>query len=86
MLDGPDREAARRAMEAMLQMTKIDVAKLREAYEGVPDTRPREAGSSSFGVDLGGGRIRLTEDDLAGIAVAASGPGTGPVHPLFAVE
>ena len=36
MLDSPDRDAARRAMEPMLQMTKIDVAKLREAYEGVP--------------------------------------------------
>jgi len=36
MLDGPDYEAAARAMKAMLQMTKIDVAKLREAYEGVP--------------------------------------------------
>ena len=36
MLDGPDHEAAARAMKAMLQMTKIDVAKLREAYEGVP--------------------------------------------------
>jgi predicted 3-demethylubiquinone-9 3-methyltransferase (glyoxalase superfamily) len=30
--DGP---AAKRAMEAMLQMSKLDVAKLREAYEGV---------------------------------------------------
>ena len=27
---------AARAMEAMLKMTKLDVAKLREAYEGVP--------------------------------------------------
>ena len=36
MLDSDDPEAARRAMEAMLQMSKIDVAKLREAYEGVP--------------------------------------------------
>jgi len=35
-LQGPDREGARRAMEAMLQMTKLDVEKLREAYEGVP--------------------------------------------------
>jgi predicted 3-demethylubiquinone-9 3-methyltransferase (glyoxalase superfamily) len=34
MLDGPDREAAARAMKAMLEMTKIDVAKLHEAYEG----------------------------------------------------
>jgi predicted 3-demethylubiquinone-9 3-methyltransferase (glyoxalase superfamily) len=35
-LQGSDREGARRAMEAMLQMTKIDIEKLREAYEGVP--------------------------------------------------
>ena len=34
--DGSDRAGAARAMEAMLQMTKIDVEKLREAYEGVP--------------------------------------------------
>ena len=36
MLESSDREAAKRAMEAMLEMQKIDVAKLREAYEGVP--------------------------------------------------
>jgi predicted 3-demethylubiquinone-9 3-methyltransferase (glyoxalase superfamily) len=36
MTESPDREAAARAMEAMLKMTKIDVEKLREAYEGVP--------------------------------------------------
>jgi len=36
LLNGWDREAAGRAMEAMLQMTKLDVAKLRDAYEGVP--------------------------------------------------
>jgi predicted 3-demethylubiquinone-9 3-methyltransferase (glyoxalase superfamily) len=36
LLGSPDREGAARAMEAMLQMTKLDVAKLREAYEGVP--------------------------------------------------
>lgn len=36
MLDGADRAGAARAMKAMLEMTKIDVAKLREAYEGVP--------------------------------------------------
>jgi predicted 3-demethylubiquinone-9 3-methyltransferase (glyoxalase superfamily) len=38
-LDGPDREGAKRAMEALLQMAKLDVAKLREAYEGVPAGR-----------------------------------------------
>jgi predicted 3-demethylubiquinone-9 3-methyltransferase (glyoxalase superfamily) len=36
MLESPDREAAKRAMKAMLEMKKIDVAKLQEAYEGVP--------------------------------------------------
>lgn len=35
LLNGPDRDGARRAMEAMLQMSKIDVAKLKGAYEGV---------------------------------------------------
>jgi predicted 3-demethylubiquinone-9 3-methyltransferase (glyoxalase superfamily) len=34
-MESPDREAAKRATEAMLQMTKIDVEKLREAFEGV---------------------------------------------------
>jgi predicted 3-demethylubiquinone-9 3-methyltransferase (glyoxalase superfamily) len=34
-LAGPDREGTKRAMEALLEMTKLDVAKLREAYEGV---------------------------------------------------
>jgi predicted 3-demethylubiquinone-9 3-methyltransferase (glyoxalase superfamily) len=33
-LGGPDPDGARRAMEAMLKMTKLDVATLREAYEG----------------------------------------------------
>jgi predicted 3-demethylubiquinone-9 3-methyltransferase (glyoxalase superfamily) len=36
MLTGDDREAAERAMKAMLEMTKLDVRQLREAYEGVP--------------------------------------------------
>ncbi|HEY7736538.1 MAG TPA: VOC family protein [Candidatus Limnocylindrales bacterium] len=36
MIESPDRDAAARAMEAMLEMKKIDVAKLREAYEAVP--------------------------------------------------
>ena len=36
MLNGPDPAGAARAMKAMLEMTKIDVAKLREAYEGTP--------------------------------------------------
>jgi predicted 3-demethylubiquinone-9 3-methyltransferase (glyoxalase superfamily) len=33
-LGGPDPAGAARAMEAMLGMQKLDVAKLREAYEG----------------------------------------------------
>ena len=33
MLGSSDRDAARRAMEAMLQMQKIDVATLQQAYE-----------------------------------------------------
>jgi predicted 3-demethylubiquinone-9 3-methyltransferase (glyoxalase superfamily) len=36
MLEGPDRAGAARAMKAMMEMTKIDVAKLQEAYDGVP--------------------------------------------------
>ena len=36
MLSNSDREAAARAMEVMLTMSKIDVAKLREAFEGMP--------------------------------------------------
>jgi predicted 3-demethylubiquinone-9 3-methyltransferase (glyoxalase superfamily) len=36
LFNDPDPEKARRAMEAMLQMRKIDVAALRAAAEGVP--------------------------------------------------
>jgi predicted 3-demethylubiquinone-9 3-methyltransferase (glyoxalase superfamily) len=36
MLEDPDTDAARRAMEAMLQMGKLDVAELRRAFAGVP--------------------------------------------------
>jgi predicted 3-demethylubiquinone-9 3-methyltransferase (glyoxalase superfamily) len=36
MLESPNREGAARAMEAMLEMQKLDIAKLREAFEGVP--------------------------------------------------
>ena len=36
VLGGPDAEGAGRAMQAMLQMGKIDVARLHEAYAGVP--------------------------------------------------
>jgi predicted 3-demethylubiquinone-9 3-methyltransferase (glyoxalase superfamily) len=35
-LKGSDHEGAKRAMEAMLKMSKLDVEQLREAYEGVP--------------------------------------------------
>ena len=34
LMGDPDREKANRVMQAMLQMKKIDVAKLRQAYEG----------------------------------------------------
>ena len=34
MLGDSDREAARRAMEAMLEMSKIDVAEMRRAFDG----------------------------------------------------
>ena len=36
MIESPNRDAARRAMEAMLEMTKLDIAQLTEAFEGVP--------------------------------------------------
>jgi len=36
LVNGPDHQGAARAMKAMLQMTKIDVAKIEEAYKGVP--------------------------------------------------
>jgi len=34
LLGGPDRAGAERAMQAMLQMVKFDIAELRKAYEG----------------------------------------------------
>jgi predicted 3-demethylubiquinone-9 3-methyltransferase (glyoxalase superfamily) len=36
MTESHDRAAAERAMKAMLQMTKIDIARLEEAYKGEP--------------------------------------------------
>jgi predicted 3-demethylubiquinone-9 3-methyltransferase (glyoxalase superfamily) len=39
MLQSPDREAAGRAMEAMLKMTKIEVTELEEAFNAVPAGR-----------------------------------------------
>jgi len=33
-LNGPDPIKAKRAMDAMLQMNKLDIAKLQQAYEG----------------------------------------------------
>jgi predicted 3-demethylubiquinone-9 3-methyltransferase (glyoxalase superfamily) len=36
LLNGPDPEGAARVMKAMLEMAKIDVAKVQEAYKGVP--------------------------------------------------
>jgi predicted 3-demethylubiquinone-9 3-methyltransferase (glyoxalase superfamily) len=35
VLGGPDRDGANRAMQAMMQMTKLDVATLKAAYDGV---------------------------------------------------
>ena len=40
MLEGPDRDGARRAMEAMLQMGKLDEAELRRAFEGEAANAP----------------------------------------------
>ena len=34
LMSNPDPEKSRRVTEAMLQMTKIDIAKLRQAHEG----------------------------------------------------
>ena len=34
MLGSPDRDASRRAMQAMLEMHKIDIAELQRAFEG----------------------------------------------------
>jgi predicted 3-demethylubiquinone-9 3-methyltransferase (glyoxalase superfamily) len=34
LLGGPDRAGAQRAVEAMMQMVKLDIAALRRAYEG----------------------------------------------------
>jgi predicted 3-demethylubiquinone-9 3-methyltransferase (glyoxalase superfamily) len=34
LIGGPDPEGARRATQAMLQMTKLDIAELKQAYEG----------------------------------------------------
>jgi predicted 3-demethylubiquinone-9 3-methyltransferase (glyoxalase superfamily) len=36
MMGSPDRDASRRAMEAMLKMSRIDVAAMRRAFEGQP--------------------------------------------------
>ena len=38
MLSNPDREKAGRAMQAMLQMNKIDIEEMRRAFEGLPST------------------------------------------------
>ncbi|CAN5635908.1 VOC family protein [soil metagenome] len=39
MMEDPDTEAARRAMEAMLQMGKLDIAELRRAFESQGDAK-----------------------------------------------
>jgi predicted 3-demethylubiquinone-9 3-methyltransferase (glyoxalase superfamily) len=36
MLSDPDRTKAARAMQAMMQMVKLDIAELQRAYDGVP--------------------------------------------------
>jgi predicted 3-demethylubiquinone-9 3-methyltransferase (glyoxalase superfamily) len=36
LTEGPDRDGARRAFEAMMQMDKIDIARLEAAYNGEP--------------------------------------------------
>ena len=36
LLGGSDRAGAQRAMQAMLQMVKLDIAELKKAYEGRP--------------------------------------------------
>jgi predicted 3-demethylubiquinone-9 3-methyltransferase (glyoxalase superfamily) len=40
MLESPDRDGARRAMEAMLQMGKLDEAELRRAFAGEAASAP----------------------------------------------
>ena len=32
--EGPNQEGAKRAIQAMLKMKKLDISKLKEAYEG----------------------------------------------------
>jgi predicted 3-demethylubiquinone-9 3-methyltransferase (glyoxalase superfamily) len=39
LIAGPDPEKARRAMEAMMGMVKLDIAELRRAYEGSDEER-----------------------------------------------
>lgn len=39
MLQSPDREGARRAMEAMMKMVKIDLQELEDAFNAVPAGR-----------------------------------------------
>jgi predicted 3-demethylubiquinone-9 3-methyltransferase (glyoxalase superfamily) len=36
LLNGPDPERAKRVMEAMIQMKKIEIAELRKAYDQRP--------------------------------------------------
>jgi predicted 3-demethylubiquinone-9 3-methyltransferase (glyoxalase superfamily) len=40
LTESDDRPAAERAMKAMLEMTKIDIAKLEDAYKGEPALTP----------------------------------------------
>ena len=48
LLSDPDRDKANRVMQAMMQMQKIDVAKLEAAAEGLIRTTASRAGLSNF--------------------------------------
>ena len=41
LIQSPDSDGAERAMQAMLSMSKIDVAELERAFEGGGGSRPR---------------------------------------------
>lgn len=44
-LNGPNKDGAKRALQAMLAMGKLDVAQLKAAYRGLPPARPAGTGS-----------------------------------------
>ena len=43
-MSDPDPQKARRVTEAMMQMIKIDIAKLKQAYAGLALSRPSDTG------------------------------------------